>query len=144
MRQTAFGKAFMPTCRARPCATRYHYVRNNHGETIETAFFGTDGQPIKQKHGYARIIDRYDDYGALVERAYFGVNGEPVLGGGTFARISIMPDKLGRQVEWAYFGVRGEPVIWTRGCPLPPAQTNPGRKRQRAGSGNIRNGRRAA
>ena len=74
-------------------------------------YFGTNGKPLNQKHGYAKVTDRYDGYGAFVEEAYFGASGKPVLNDNGIARITEANDEFGRAAEWAYFGVRGEPVI---------------------------------
>ena len=44
------------------------------------AFFGTDGEPILNDEGFARVNYVNDEVGRILEQAFFGVQGEPVVG----------------------------------------------------------------
>ena len=70
---------------------------------VEEAYFGTDGAPVRQKNGYAKLTHSYNAQGGLVEDAYFGLGGEPVVNENGYSRKVYIKDDRGIDIETEYF-----------------------------------------
>jgi hypothetical protein len=55
---------------------QFHYLPN--GFLGESAYFGTNGRPIENEAGYARVVTVYDSQGGEAQELYFDVSGNPV------------------------------------------------------------------
>ena len=82
---------------------------------MEEAYFGTDGKPVRDKKGYAKLTHRYDAQGGLIEEAYFGPDGEPAANEQGYSRKVYTKDSRGFDIETAYFGIDGQPILNDRG-----------------------------
>jgi len=79
---------------------------------VETAYFGSDGEPILNDRGFARAKEVNDDLGRPIEFSYFGIHGEPIIGKNSyqFHRVTKKLDSRGNELELATFGVDGKPI----------------------------------
>jgi YD repeat-containing protein len=88
------------------------FAHDAHGNTIESAYFGVDGQPMLSKDlGAARVTYAHDARGNIVESAFFGVDGQPTLSDDwSVAPVTYAYDARGNTIESAHFGVDGQPL----------------------------------
>ena len=83
---------------------------DDRGNEIESAFFGTDGEPCLHKDGIAKRVRKYDDRGYLIEQAFFGTDGKPCLISYGFGKMTYVYDDFGNNIQQAFWGIHDEPV----------------------------------
>ena len=74
---------------------------------IESDWFGTNGNPILNNEGIAKVIYNYDTHGNETQRAFFGVDGKPTLSTQGSAGYHQAFDERGNRIELDYFGADG-------------------------------------
>ena len=110
-KEAYFGETGVPTIRRDSGAASLSQRYDEHGNLVETAYFGVDDKPTSDENGVARRTEKYDARGNVVERAYFGIDGKPTPNKYGFARWITRYDARGNMVEMAYFGVDGGPTL---------------------------------
>jgi YD repeat-containing protein len=83
---------------------------DEHGQVIETRWFGLDGLPCAGRDGYAITRTRYDQRGNRIEWACFDTRDRPTVDasfGNHIMRTAY--DDRGRVIERRSFGVDGQP-----------------------------------
>lgn len=82
------------------------FKRNERGQVVESAHFGTALEPVLYDGGFHRDISEFDDRGSLLSWSFWGVNGEPRLVDG-YHRMTMTWDDRGNVMEAAFFGTDG-------------------------------------
>ena len=85
------------------------------GLSRQKIFLGTDGVPVADRRGVARLLEISDDSGNVLETAYFDLDGRPVNGPGGFSRAVNRRDSKGRLIEESFFGPDGRPIAGDQG-----------------------------
>ena len=115
MFKTAFYLAVVPTCFSGSLYHKWTAQYDALGNEIETAFFGSDGQPVLHKNGNHKWTAQYDVRGNEIETAYFGIDGQPVLLEYGYHKWTSQFDVRGNEIESAFFGSDGQPVFLKEG-----------------------------
>ena len=92
---------------------RHTYDKNHH--QLETRYYGTDGQLIETKEGYAIARNTYNALGNCTETRTFDSQERPCNRGKGYARKTAKYDYHGRITEESYFDVNGKPCNDTTG-----------------------------
>lgn len=93
---------------------------NGRRQSIQEAYFGTDGKPITfQKENFAMVKYVYDAKGDNVETSFFGVNGAPVCRSKNeqYATHKSEFDNMGRIVRQRFYDEKGKPTLPSKMVP---------------------------
>lgn len=85
---------------------------DEHGNTLELAYFGSKNEPVLHPQGWARVKHLYDSKDNAIQSEYFGLKDEPVQlegAAGGYHRVERKYDPWGNAVEILYFGIDGKP-----------------------------------
>lgn len=85
-----------------------------HGNLLEEAYFGTQGERVARPDGWSFAKHEYDDYGRQKTTSYFGIKGEPVRVRG-YHVVARSYDDRGNAVETRYLDIDRSPVVSNEG-----------------------------
>ena len=80
------------------------------GNTINTAYFDEQHQPVEIKKGYARCAFEFDSAGNTIEWKYFDRKGAPTTTDEAIHRLTSKREQHGFETESAYFDTSGRPT----------------------------------
>ncbi len=92
---------------------RYRY--DDMGRNVREEYFGVDGMPVENNHGYALLNNKYNEMGLISEQSYYGINGEPISSDSGYAKRSYEYDQSGQNIAQWYYDVNGDPTTCTDG-----------------------------
>ena len=82
---------------------------NEHGQTLEFAFFDEFGNKIENSTGYHKRVYEYDSLGNETSCKYYSSNGKPCKYRGFESESKYKYDEFNRVVEISYFDENGKP-----------------------------------
>ncbi|HVS34820.1 MAG TPA: protein kinase [Gemmataceae bacterium] len=88
---------------------------DSHGNCIEKAYFGPDGQPVPSSDGDAKWITTYDDRGDLIEWGAIGLDGKPTIYKEGYAKGRGRYDARGNLIDVRAFGPDDKPIVHEAG-----------------------------